>query len=110
MITFQLNTPVNVGTLTAPVNVARLRVTGVAFSTTPALAPLGTAELLVTLTDTDSPWQEVIRYADSSVLDFFATLAPVPPPGATYEDIMSVAVLQKLIADGRLPVGTLVVS
>ena len=107
MVTFALTTPVNVGTLTAPVVVSSLQVTGVWFSTTPELAPLGAAELEITLTAPASGWQETITYQDSSVVDFFATPAPVPPAGATYEDIMAGAVFQKLMADGKLPPGTL---
>jgi hypothetical protein len=108
--TFTLNTPVNVGTLTSPVNVASLKVTGVWFSTTPELAPLGAAELSITLTDPASGWQETVDYKDASVPEFFAQSAPTPPTGATYEDIMAVAVFNKLIADGRLPSGNLAVQ
>ena len=107
MVTYTLTTPVNVGTLTQPVAVSSLKVTGVGFSTTPALAPLGTAELSITLTDPVSGWQEMIDYKDASVLTFFAQVAPTPPTGATYEDVMAAAVLTKLIADGKLPAGTL---
>ncbi len=104
--TFVLTTPVNVGTLTAPVNVSSLRITGVVFTTTPALAPIGTGELTVTLTDPVSGWQEVIEYQDASVLAFFAQAAPAPAAGATMEDIMSQALFAKLIADAKLPAGT----
>ena len=107
MVTFTLAVPVNVGTLTQPVNVSSLRVTGVWFSTTPELAPLGAAELDITLTDPASGWQETIKYQDASVLAFFAQVAPAPPTGATYEDVMAAAVLQKLTADGKLPAGSI---
>ena len=106
-ITFALATPVNLGTLTAPVNVASLRVTSVRFSTTPALAPLGTAELSITLTDTASGWQETIEYRDASVLAFFAQSAPAPEAGASVEDVMAKLIFSKLIADGKLPPGTI---
>jgi hypothetical protein len=106
-VIFTLATPVNVGSLTEPVNVASLKITSVAFSTTPALAPIDTAELTITLTDPVSGWQETVDYRDASVLEFFAMPAPMPPNGATYEDIMAGAVFQKLIADGKLPAGTL---
>ena len=106
-VLFTLATPVNVGSLTQPVVVSTLKVTGVWFSTTPALAPLGAAELDITLTDPVSGWQETLEYIDASVPVFFAQAAPVPPQGSTYEDIMAAAVFSKLIADGKLPAGTL---
>lgn len=106
MVTFKLTTPVNVGTLTAPISVSALAVTGVTFSTTPALAQVGTGELNVTLTDTLSGWQETVQYRDASVLAFFAQPAPAVPDGATMQDVMSQLVLSKLIADGKLPAGT----
>jgi hypothetical protein len=108
MTSFTLNTPVNVGTLTAPVNVSSLVVTAVSFSTTPALAPLGTAELTVLLTDPASGWQEVIRYQDASVLAFFNQPAPAPNPGETIQDVMAKMVFTKLVADGQIPAGTIV--
>ena len=106
-VIFTLETPVNVGTLTDPVTVSALRVTSVWFSTTPQLAPIGAAELDITLTETTNGWQETITYKDASVLEFFAQSAPTPPAGATYEDVMAAAVFSKLIADGKLPAGTL---
>ena len=106
-VVFTLTTPVNVGTLTQPVVVSSLTVTGVWFSTTPALGPIGAAELSVTLTDPASGWQETVDYCDSSVPTFFAQAAPTPPSGATYEDVIAAAVFSKLIADSKLPAGTL---
>jgi hypothetical protein len=107
MVTFTLTTPVNVGTLTAPVVVSALQVTGVWFSTTPQLAPIGAAELEITLTDPVSGWQQTVTYNDDSVPAFFALPAPVPPTGATYQSVMAAAVFGKLVADGKLPPGTL---
>lgn len=107
MVTFQLSTPVAVGPLSASVTVSALRVTAVSFSTTPALAPLGTAELSVTLTDPVSGWQEMIQYRDATVLTFFAQSAPTPTTGQTVEDVMSQLVFAKLVADGKLPAGSI---
>jgi hypothetical protein len=107
MTTFTLATPVNVGPLTTPVNVSSLQVTGVLFSTTPALASIGTGKLTVTLTDPVSGWQETIDYLDASVLDSFSQTAPTPPAGATMNDIMSQAIFAKLIADKKLPDGSI---
>lgn len=106
MITFKLTTPVNVGTLTTPISVSSLAVTGVTFSTTPALAQVGTAELAVTLTDTVSGWQETVRYLDASVVTFFSQPAPTPPAGATMQDVMAAAIFGKLLADGALGAGS----
>src|SRR5579863_8977971 len=108
--TYTLTTPTNVGTLTTPVNVSSLRITGVVFTTTPALAPIGTGELTVTLTDPVSGWQETIAYQDASVLTFFSQTAPTPAAGATMQDIMSQALFTKLVADGKLPAGTVTTS
>ena len=107
MVIFTLATPVNVGTLTAPINVSSLAITAIYFSTTPAIAPLGTAELSITLTDPASGWQETVSYLDASVPTFFTQPAPTPDPGATMEDVMAATVFSKLIADGKLPAGSL---
>lgn len=110
MVTYTLTTPVNVGTLTTPVNVSALKVTGIIFSTTPALAPIGTGELTITLTDPVSGWQETITYKDASVPAFFAQTAPAPPANSTVEDVMSQLIFAKLVADGKLPAGTVTTS
>ena len=107
MVLFVLTHPQNVGTLAAPINVASLRVTALTFSMTPALAPLGTGQLSVTLTDPASGWQETIDYQDASVRAFFAQTAPIPPSPITVEDVMAQLVFAKLIADGKLPAGSL---
>lgn len=110
MTSFKLTTPANVGTLTSPIAVSTLAVTAVVFSTTPGLAPAGTGELKVTITDTASGWQETIQYQDASVLAFFAQAAPAPTAGATMQDVMSQAIFAKLVADGKLPAGTVVTA
>jgi hypothetical protein len=107
MVTYTLTTPVNVGTLTAPVNVSSLAITGVNLCTKPALAPLGTAQLTITLTDTVSGWQETIFYQDASVVAFFNSPAPTPATGETMQDVMASAIFAKLVADGKLPPGTI---
>jgi hypothetical protein len=107
MVTFTLTTPVNVGTLTAPINVSSLQITGMRFTTTPALAPLGAAQLSVTLTDPTSGWQETIDYQDVSVMDFFDQTAPTPDAGETLKDVTANVLFAKLIADDKLPAGTL---
>jgi hypothetical protein len=107
MTTFTLTTTVNVGTLNNPVVVSSLTITALMYTTTPALAPLGTAELSVTVTDPVSGWQETISYQDASVLAFFGQLAPTTlPAGTTLDDVMCQVTFAKLIADGKLPPGT----
>jgi hypothetical protein len=107
MTTFHLATPVNVGTLTAPVVVSSLNITALMYTTTPALAPLGAAQLSVTVTDPVSGWQETVSYQDASVLAFFSQLAPTTlPAGTTLDDVMCQLTFAKLIADGKLPPGT----
>jgi hypothetical protein len=107
MTTFTLTTPTNVGTLTVPVVVSSLNITALMYTTTPALAPLGTAQLSVTITDPASGWQETISYQDASVLAFFSQLAPTTlPAGTTLDDVMCQLTFAKLIADGKLPSGT----
>jgi hypothetical protein len=103
---FTLTAPVTVGDLSNPRTVTALAITSIWFTTTPDLAPGGTGELDITLTETTNGWQETITYRDASVLAFFGQPAPTLPSGATYEDVMSGAVFAKLIADGKLPPGT----
>jgi hypothetical protein len=110
MTTFTLASPVNVGGFSAPLLVAALTVTSVAFSTTPDLAPLGTGELDITLTDPVSGWQETVSYRDETVLTFLAQAAAAPPAGATIQSALAAAVFAKLIEDGQLPTGTVTVS
>jgi hypothetical protein len=104
---YTLTTPVTLGGLGSPVTVAALAITSVWFTTTPALAQIGTGELDITLTETTNGWQEVVNYRNASVLTFFAQVAPAPPAGATVEDVMCGLLFTKLIADGKLPPGTI---
>jgi hypothetical protein len=105
--TFTLTTPVTVGDLSNPRTVTALAITSIWFTVTPDLAQIGTGELDITLTEPTNGWQETISYRDASVLAFFAQIAPPPPAGATVEDVMCSLLFAKLIADGKLPAGTL---
>lgn len=107
MKTYTLTTPFTAGSLSQPVTVSSLRVTSVTFSTTPPLAPLGSAQLDLVLTDPVSGWQETISYLDASVAAFFAQAAPAPATGETVEDVLATLVFGKLVADGKLPPGSL---
>ncbi len=104
---FTLPIPVTLGTLANPITIKALKITSVWFSTTPALAQIGAAELEITLTETANGWQETIVYNDATVVAFFSKVAPTPPAGATFQDVMAAAVFAKIIADGKLPAGTL---
>lgn len=106
MTTFTLTTPFTTGGLSNSITVTSLQITDVWFASIPQLAPIGTGELEITLTDPVSGWQEQITYQDASVLAFFASPATAPPSGATYSDVISIALFSKLIADGKLPPGT----
>ena len=103
---FTLTTPSNVGSIGSPVTVAALAITGVSYTSTPKMAPIGTGQLVITLTETTNGWQETIRYADATVISFLATAAVAPPTGAAFSDVVSAAIFAKLIADGKLPAGT----
>jgi hypothetical protein len=94
--TFQLATPLTVGTVSKPITVSSLQITTVYYSTTPELAPLGTGELDITLTDPVSGWQETVSYQDASVLTLWQSIG----------DGVAQALFAKLIADGKLPAGT----
>lgn len=90
--------------MSSPVTVASLQVSGITVTTTPALAPIGTGLLTITLKDPVSGWLETIQYQDSSVLDFWTTASP---GGSTFADVVAIAALNKLVADGKLPAGTI---
>lgn len=96
MTTFTLTAPVTLGTLANPISISALRLTGINLSTTPELAQLGTGTLVLTLTDPKSGAQENISYQDASVMDLWQSIG----------DAVSAAVFAKLIADGKLPAGT----
>lgn len=106
MTTYTLTTPLTVGTLGSQSTVSSLQITVLEYSSTPALAPLGTAELSVTLTDPNSGWQERVLYQDASVFALWQS-AQSPAPGTQLGDILAAAVFAKLIADGKLPAGTI---
>ena len=104
MVIYTLSTPLQVGTMQKPVTVKALQVTAVWWSSTPALAPLGTQELKVTLTG-DSGWQETIGYRDATVGPFWTSSVTVN--AQSLADVVATAVLNKLIADKKIPAGTI---
>lgn len=104
-----LTTPVTIGALASPLTVSSLQVTDVAIATKPSLAQIGTGTLAVTLTDPNSGAQETIIYQDATVLTLWASTATVPA-GQSLGDTIASAVFNKLIADGKLPAGTVTYS
>ena len=97
MQTYTLATPFSGGSLSNPVTVSSLQLTTVNFSSTPALAPMGTGTLTVVLTDLVTGFQETFSYCDASVLTLWGAMG----------DAVATAVFDKLIADQKLPAGTL---
>ena len=103
---FTLTTPITVGSLGSSVTVAALEVSGVFFTSTPKMAPIGTGQMSVTLTETTNGWQEKIQYQDATVISFLGAAAVAPASGASFSDVVAAAIFAKLIADGKLPAGT----
>jgi hypothetical protein len=97
---YALTTPLSVGTLVNPITVSSLQLTTVNYSSTPDLAPLGAGTLSLVLTDPTSGFQETVSYTDSSVIEMWSTIG----------DTISQAVFEKLIADGKLPLGNIATS
>ncbi len=105
MLTFTLNTPVNVGGIGSQVTVKALQVTGITSSLTPPLAQIGTGILAVTLTEPNTGWQQTFNYQDDSVPALW-TGAQSPAANTALGDIVAAAIFAKLVADGKLPAGT----
>lgn len=103
---FTLTTPLTVGSLGNSVTVSALAITSVWYTSTPKMAPIGTGQLYITLTETGNGWQETIKYNDATVISFLATAAVAPASGAAFSDVVSAAIFAKLVADGKLPAGT----
>jgi hypothetical protein len=97
MVTYTLTTPITVGTMAQPVTISSLQLTTLAYTSTPALAQIGTGVLSVTLTDPTTGAQETVTYKDASVIAMWQTIG----------DTIAQAVFAKLIADAKLPAGTL---
>lgn len=109
MVTYTLTNPINVGSMSSPVTISSLQVTGVNYSSTPSLAPIGAGQLAITLLDPVSRWLETIAYKDASALSFWQTASSLAS-GSTLDDIVSFAAFTKLMTDGKLPPGTIVQS
>jgi hypothetical protein len=98
--TFTVATPLTVGDLVNRITVNSLQITSLWYSSTPDLAPSGTGELEITLTDPATGWQTKVSYQDASVLTMWQMIG----------DNVAQALFAKLIADGNLPPGTVASS
>lgn len=109
MVTFVLTNPVTVGDLGAQQTVRSVTLTGFKYNANPELAPLGAAELDLILT-ADSGFQHTVKYRDATATALWNTLVPATAPGKPFGDLVANGVFQKLIADGKLPAGTVTTS
>jgi hypothetical protein len=106
MKTYTFTTPLQIATgLSTSLTIKSVQVTAMNYNQTPNLAQLGTGLLDITLTDPDTGWQETISYRDASVLTFWQS-AVTPVQGDTFEDLAAIALFDKLVADNKLPAGT----
>lgn len=109
MVTYTLTAPATIGTLGAQQTITSLQLTGLKLNLRPELAALGAAELEVTLTDPKSGAQEMQKYRDATVPAFWAA-AQTSIANEAIGDAVARAVFAKLIADKKLPKGTLATS
>ncbi len=109
MTTYTLSTPTTVGGIGSQITVSSFQLTSISYSSTPELAPISTGTLTITLTDPSSGYQETINYQDASVLVLWSQ-ALSPAANTQLGDIIAGAVFAKLVADGKLPPGSLNVT
>lgn len=111
MITYTLNAPFSTGTFERPQTITTIQIASVRVSTTPVTRPLpfGSAELDIVVID-QSPaangWSQMFSYEDPSIVDWWNSVQSTSAEGTTVKDIVDNAVFTKLIADGKLPAGT----
>jgi hypothetical protein len=93
---YTLTTPVTVGDLSNPITVDKLEVASISMNFEPFYSDKGTAILSVVLVHRASGYKMNIVYQDASALEFWQSHS------ATLEaDVFSM-----LMADGKLPAGT----
>ena len=93
---YKLNTPATVGDLTNPLTIDEFELHSISMTFDPQNPVLS-----VVLEHKASGWKHVVTYTDSTAVEFWAR---------AYNDefdFLHGAVLKKLIADGKLPLGTL---
>jgi len=104
---YTLTTPLTVisNSVSAPaVKVTALEITGIQMNKRPALAPIGSGDLTVTLTDPTSGFQETIKTAFNPDA-FWASITVAD--GQTIEDAVQTALFSVLTTNKLLPDGTL---
>jgi hypothetical protein len=104
---YTLTTPLTVisNSVSSPAaKITALEITGISMNKRPALAPIGSGDLTVTLTDPTSGFQESIKTAFNP--DAFWASVTVAD-GQTIEDAVQVALFGVLTANKLLPDGTL---
>jgi hypothetical protein len=104
MVIFTLDTPTTVGTLANQITVSALGMTAIRVSSTPALAPMGSGEMEIILTETTNGWQTAISYQDASVFDLLEASIDA---GASMGSTLASTIFAKLVADGKLPPGSI---
>jgi len=102
---YTFTNPLTMGGMSAPLTVKSLQITGFACGAFPGAAKV--AALSITLTDPGSGFQTVVLYQDSTVPAFWNAITSTPDSGDTLQDTITKAIFAKLMADGRVPPGTL---
>jgi hypothetical protein len=95
---FVLDPPVSVGTLSQQITLTELHLTSVAFNFEDHYALNNQAILSVCLVDKNTGYPVNIGYQDGSALALWRTL----------ESELTALLLNKMVADGRLPPGSIV--
>jgi hypothetical protein len=109
MVTYTFTTAQTVGELGAQKTITHVRLASVYYSNTPDAAPTGSEELEVRLKDPDSGYLFQTNYLDATVATFWAAATTLASTG-TLGDTVAAAIFAKLVADSKLPAGTLTVA
>lgn len=97
---YKLTPPMHVGDLVGGITVDQLQLVSVSINFDTVYASKGNAILSVILLHPSSGWKHNIVYQDASALTFWNSTMDA-------NSACSNAIFQKLIADGKLPAGTL---
>jgi hypothetical protein len=94
---FALATPLTIGDLQHQITIDKLEIASVSLNFEPMYSDKGVAVLSVVLVHRPSGHKVNIVYEDASALTFWQT----------HEAGLATAIFEKLIADGKLPAGSL---
>jgi len=106
MVTFTLATPTTTGELGSQKTVTSLQIAAFGINFKPEVAALGEAEMHVAVTDPKSGYLQRFQYKDKTIPAFWAS-TPNVPAGLNLGDALSEGIFQKLLADGKIPAGTI---